>query len=134
MCIDNRALNAITINDRFPLPFLEELIDKLHGKKFFSNLDLWAGYHQNRIAEEDVEKTAFIGPDGLWEWTVILFGVATAPAWFMRMMSGVLDEHIRKGYCVVFLDDILILSDSQEEHDRHVRAIMATLQSHGFRL
>jgi hypothetical protein len=65
---------------------------------------------------------------------VIPFGVATAPAWFMRMMSGILDEHIRKGYCVVFLDDILIFSDSQEEHDRYVRAIITTFELHGFRL
>jgi hypothetical protein len=134
MCIDYRTLNAITIKDRFPLPFPEELIDKWQGKKVFSKLDLWAGYHHTRVAEEDVEKTAFIGPDVLWEWTVIPFGVATTPAWFMCMMSGVLDEHIRKGYCVVFLDDILIFSDSKEEHDGNVHAIMATLPSHGLRL
>jgi hypothetical protein len=80
MVIDYRALNAITIKDRFPLPLPEELIDKLQGKKFFSKMDFWSGYSQNRVAPEDIEKTAFVGPDGLWEWLVIPQGIATAPA------------------------------------------------------
>jgi hypothetical protein len=67
MVIDYRALNAITVKDRFPLPLPEELIDKLQGKKFFSKMDFWSGYSQNRVASEDIEKTAFVGPDGLWE-------------------------------------------------------------------
>jgi hypothetical protein len=132
MVIDYRALNAITIKDRFPLPLPEELIDKLQGKKFFSKMDFWSGYSQNRVAPEDIEKTAFVGPDGLWEWLVIPQGIATAPAWFMRMVSELLAPH--KAYCVVFIDDILIFSATKEEHERHVRAVLDTLRKQGFRL
>ena len=134
MVIDYRALNAITIKDRFPLPLPEELIDKLHNKKFFSKMDFWSGYSQGRVATQDIEKTAFIGPDGLWEWLVVPQGIATAPAWFMRMVSELLAKHIKAGYCVVFIDDILIFSDSQQDHDQHVRAVLDTLRSEGFRL
>jgi hypothetical protein len=132
MVIDYRALNAITIKDRFPLPLPEELIDKLQGKRFFSKMDFWSGYSQNRVAAEDIEKTAFVGPDGLWEWLVIPQGIATAPAWFMRMVTELLAPH--KAYCVVFIDDILIFSATQEEHERHVREVLDTLRKHGFRL
>jgi hypothetical protein len=132
MVIDYRALNAITVKDRFPLPLPEELIDKLHGKTFFSKMDFWSGYSQNRVASEDIEKTAFVGPDGLWEWLVIPQGIATAPPWFMRMVSELLAPH--KAYCVVFIDDILIFSSTQDEHERHVRAVLDTLRKQGFRL
>jgi hypothetical protein len=132
MVIDYRALNAITIKDRFPLPLPEELIDKLQGKKFFSKMDFWSGYSQNRVAPEDIEKTAFVGPDGLWEWLVIPQGIATAPAWFMRMVTELLAPH--KAYCVVFIDDILIFSATMEEHERHVNAVLDTLRKNGFRL
>jgi hypothetical protein len=111
MVIDYRALNAITIKDRFPLPLPEELLDKLQGKRFFSKMDFWSGYSQNRVASEDIEKTAFVGPDGLWEWLVIPQGIATAPAWFMRMVSDLLSPH--KSYCVVLIDDILIFSSKK---------------------
>jgi hypothetical protein len=132
MVIDYRALNAITIKDRFPLPLPEELIDKLQGKRFFSKMDFWSGYSQNRVATEDIEKTTFVGPDGLWEWLVIPQGIATAPAWFMRMVTELLAPH--KAYCVVFIDDILIFSATQAEHERHVREVLDTLRKHGFRL
>jgi hypothetical protein len=89
------------------------------------------GYSQNRVAPEDVEKTAFVGPDGLWEWLVIPQGIATAPAWFMRMVSELLVQH--KAYCVVFIDDILF-SATKDEHERHVRAVLDTLRKQGFRL
>jgi hypothetical protein len=132
MVIDYRALNAVLVKDRFPLPLPEELIDKLHGKRFFSKMDFWSGYSQNRVASEDIEKTAFVGPDGLWEWLVIPQGIATAPAWFMRMISELLAPH--KAYCVVFIDDILIFSSTKSEHERHVRAVLDTLRKQGFRL
>jgi hypothetical protein len=89
------------------------------------------GYSQNRVAPEDVEKTAFVGPEGLWEWLVIPQGIATAPAWFMRMVSELLAQH--KAYCVVFIDDILF-SATKDEHERHVRAVLDTLRKQGFGL
>ena len=134
MVIDYRALNEITIKDRYPLPLPEELIEKLQGKKFFSKLDFTAGYHQGRVAPGDIEKTAFIGPNGLWEWLVVPQGISTAPAWFMRMVAELLQEHTSKDYTVVFLDDTEVYSDTEEDHERHVRAVMDTLRKYNFKL
>lgn len=134
MVIDYRKLNDITIKDRYPLPIPEELLDKLQGKKFFSKMDFNSGYCQGRVASEDIEKTAFVGPDGLWEWLVVPQGITTAPAWFMRMVSEVLKEHTQKDYLVVFMDDIQIYSDNMEEHVNHVRAVMDTLRKYNFKL
>ena len=132
MVIDYRALNAILVKDRFPLPYPEELIHQLQGKQWFSKIDFWSGYHQNRVSPADVEKTAFVGPDGLFEWLVIPQGIATAPAWFMRMITEVLEKH--KHYCVVFLDDVLIFSDTEEEHEHHVREVLESIRLHNFLL
>ena len=134
MVIDYRGLNNVTVKDRFPLPLPEELIDKLQGKKFFSKLDFDAGYHQGRVASADIEKTAFIGPDGLWEWLVVPQGISTAPAWFMRMISDTLAQHTKDDYCIVFMDDIEIYSDTEEQHKQHVRLVMDTLRKNNFKL
>jgi len=132
MVIDYCALNAILVKDRFPLPYLEELIDQLQGKKWFNKIDFWSECHQNRVSPADVEKTAFVGPDGLFEWLVIPQGIATAPAWFMRIISEVLEKH--KQYCVVFLNDVLILPETQEEHESHVRKVLESIRLHNFLL
>jgi hypothetical protein len=99
-----------------------------------SKLDFNAGYYQGWVAAEDIEKMAFVGPDGLWEWLVVQQGISTAPAWFMRMVASVLKEHMSKDYAVVFMDDISIYSDSAKEHEIHVRAVMDTLRKHNFKL
>ena len=108
MVIDYRELNQQTIKDRYPLPHGEELIDRLQGSKVFSTPDFWAEYCQHRMATEDIEKTAFVGPDFLYEWLVMPFGLSNASSEFMRVMSHLLREHVQAGYCVVFIDDILI--------------------------
>jgi len=90
MCFDNRGLNQITIKDRYPLPYIEDLLDKLHGGHVFTKLDMPSGYHQVRIHLHDCHKTAFIAPDGFYEYKVIPFGLANAPSAFMHMMHKIL--------------------------------------------
>jgi hypothetical protein len=132
MVIDYRDLNRITIKDRFPLPHPEDLINRLTGMKRFSKLDFFSGYHQHRMHPDSIEKTAFIGPDGLYEWLVMPFGLANAPSEFMRLVNKLLEPH--SDYCIVFLDDILIFSRNDAEHEKHVTAVLDTLRREGFRL
>jgi hypothetical protein len=134
MVYDYRFLNRITVKDRFPLPLPEDLLNKLQGARCFSKIDFLSSYHQHRMHQDDVEKTAFVGPDGLWEWLVMPSGLSNAPAEFMRLMYDVLKKHIEKGYCIVFLDDIMIYSKNAREHEHHVRSVLDTLRKEGFRL
>ena len=114
MCVDYRALNNVTEKDRYPLPRIDDLIDKLHGAKVFSSLDLQSGYHQIRIADEDVPKTAFTTHKGLFEYKVMPFGLCNAPSAFQRQMNRMLG-HLP--FVVVYLDDILVFSSNEEEHE-----------------
>ena len=132
LCVDYRPLNGITLKDRFPLPNMDDLLNELHGDKWFTKLDLKSGYHQMRLSLEDREKTAFTTKYGLFEWTVVPFGLANAPSAFMRTMTKLLAKH--RKYCVVYLDDILIHSRSEAEHRTHVRAVMATLTADSWRI
>jgi len=95
MCVDYRGLNAITAKDRYPLPYIENLLDKLHGARVFTKLDLASGYHQVRVHSDDCQKTASIAPDGFYKYKVIQFGFANAPAAFMRMINKILHPHRR---------------------------------------
>jgi hypothetical protein len=132
MCVDYRELNKITSKDRYPLPYIEDLLDRLHGGTVFTKLDLASGYHQLRIHPDDCHKTAFVTPAGFYEWKVIPFGLANAPSAFMRHMHRVLHKH--RGYSVVYLDDVLIHSRTVAEHKCHVESVLASLRASGLRL
>ncbi|KAJ9526886.1 hypothetical protein QJQ45_017744 [Haematococcus lacustris] len=131
MCIDYRALNKLTVRDRYPLPRIDDLFDKLAGKRVFSSLDLQSGYHQIRITEEDVPKTAFLTPMGQFQFKVLCFGLTNAPATFKRMMNNVFKPLINE--CVlVYIDDILVMSNTPEEHVQHLRQVLQLMRENKF--
>ena len=131
LCIDYRALNKITVKNRYPLPKVEELMDRLHGARYFTKLDLSSGYHQIRVKEADIHKTAFVSRYGLFEYTVMPFGLCNAPATFQRIMNHLLRDGLDE-FVLVFLDDILIYSRTKEEHLQHIRAVLKKLQDEKF--
>ncbi|WVZ84634.1 hypothetical protein U9M48_031642 [Paspalum notatum var. saurae] len=129
MCVDYRGLNAVTVKNKYPLPRIEDLFDQLKGACVFSKIDLRSGYHQLRIRPSDIPKTAFISRYGLYEYTVMSFGLTNAPAFFMYMMNSVFIEYLDK-FVVIFFDDILIYSKTEEEHEEHLRFVLQKLREH----
>jgi ribonuclease HI len=127
MCIDYRELNKLTIKNRYPLPRIDDLFDQLQGASYFSKIELRSGYHQLRVHEEDVPKTAFRTRYGDYEFLVMLFGLTNAPAIFMDLMNRVCRPYLVK-FVIVFIDDILIYSRGKEEHERHLKAILELLK------
>ena len=127
MCVDYRALNAITVKNSYPLPLVDELFDRLHGAKYFSKIDLRSGYHQIRISPEDVPKTAFRTRYGHFEFLVLPFGLTNAPATFMHLMHQTFREQL-DSFVIVFLDDILIYSKTLAEHKQHVKQVLEILR------
>ncbi|GKE61809.1 putative reverse transcriptase domain-containing protein [Tanacetum coccineum] len=127
MCIDYRELNKLTIKNRYPLPRIDDLFDQLQGACCFSKIDLCSGYHQLRVREEDIPKTAFRTRYGHFEFTVMPFGLTNAPAIFMDLMNRVCKPYLDK-FVIVFIDDILIYSKSEEEHEVHLKTILDLLE------
>jgi len=120
MCVDYRLLNDVTIKNKYPLLRIEDLFDQMSGAKVFSKIDLRSGYHQLRIQLEDIPKIAFTTRYGLYEFTVMLFGLTNAPAYFMYLMNKVFMEYLDK-FVVVFIDNILAFSENEEEREEHLK-------------
>ena len=129
LVVDYRPLNEKTIKNKYPIPRIDDLFDQLAGASVFSKLDLRMGYHQIKIRKEDVPKTAFVTRYGRYEYTVMSFGLTNAPATFSRLMNSVFMEYLDK-FVVVYLDDILVYSKSEKEHEEHLRLILMKLREH----
>jgi hypothetical protein len=119
MCVDYRSLNDVTVKNKYLLPRIEDLFDQMRGARVFSKIDLRSGYHQMKIRPSDIPKTAFSTRYGLYEFTVISFGLTNGPAYFMNLMNKVFMEYLDR-FVVVFIDDILIYSKSESDHEEHL--------------
>ncbi|KAJ0580736.1 putative nucleotidyltransferase, Ribonuclease H [Helianthus annuus] len=127
MCIDYRELNKLTIKNRYPLPRIDDWFDQLQGSSFYSKIDLRSGHHQLRIQEESIPMTAFRTRYEHYEFLVMPFGLTNAPAVFMDLMNRVCKPYLDK-FMIVFIDDILIYSQTKAEHEQHLRTILELLK------
>ncbi|GJX07946.1 putative reverse transcriptase domain-containing protein [Tanacetum coccineum] len=127
MCIDYRELNKLTVKNRYPLPRIDDLFDQLQGSSIYSKIDLRSRYHQLRVREQDIPKTAFRTRYGHYEFQVMPFGLTNAPAVFMDLMNRVCKPYLDK-FVIVFINDILIYSKDKKEHEEHLKAILGLLK------
>jgi hypothetical protein len=123
LCIDFRQLNKVTIKKKYPLSRIDYLFDQMKDVKIFLKIDLRLGYHQVRIKDEDISKTTFRTRYGHCDFTVVSFGLSNAPVIFMFLMNGVFRDYLDK-FFIVFLDDILVYSKSEEEHEQNLRMVL----------
>ena len=132
LCMDYRMLNQQTVRDKFPTPTAADLIARTRGARLLSKIDLHSGFHQLRIREDDIHKTAFVTPMGQYEFVTAPFGLSSTPSAFQRLMTFVLEEHIRGGYCAVYCDDIAVwsTSDCPLDHLDKLERVLASLREH----
>ena len=119
----------MTIKNKYPLPRIDVLFDQLAGARVFSKIDLRSGYHHIKIRPCDIPKTAFSTRYGLYEYLVVSFGLTNSPAYFMYLMNSVFMPELDK-FVVVFIDDILIYSKNEAEHEQHLRIVLQRLRDH----
>ena len=129
LCIDYRQLNKVTIRNRYPLPRIDDLFDQLQGARVFSKIDLRSWYHLLRIRESDIRKKAFRTRYGHYEFLVMSFGLTNAPVVFMDLMNQVFRPYLDR-FVIVFIDDILVYSRSELEHERHLGLVLQTLRQY----
>jgi hypothetical protein len=127
MYVDYRSLNDVTVKNKCPLPCIKDLFNQMRGARVFSKIDLRSGYHQMKIRPSDIPKTTFSTRYGLYEFTVMSFGLTNAPAYFMNLMNKVFMEYLDR-FVVVFIDDILIYSRSEIDHEEHLRLVLQKLR------
>ncbi|GJU74529.1 putative reverse transcriptase domain-containing protein [Tanacetum coccineum] len=132
MCIDYRDLNKLTVKNRYPLPRIDDLFDQLQGSSIYLKIDLRSGYHQLRVREQDIPKMAFRTRYGYYEFQVMPFGLTNAHAVFMDLMNRVCKPYLYK-FVIVFIDDILIYSRDEKEHEEHLNVILELLKKEKFR-
>lgn len=133
LCVDYRSLNANTISEKFPVPLIQDQIARLKGAKYFSSLDMASGYHQVPIHPDSIEKTSFITYDGTWEYLAVPFGLKNAGSAFQRTVLEALGK-LAYEYVVVFIDDILIVSENLEEAFSRLEIVLKVLTDAGFSL
>ena len=129
LCIDYQGLNNLTVRNKYPIPRIDELLDRLYESIVFSTIDLKSGYYQIRIKDEDIPKTTFNSRYGHYEFTVMSFGLTNAPTTFNKLMQDIFKCQLDK-YILVFFDDILIYSKNEEEHEKHVKEVLSILREH----
>jgi hypothetical protein len=129
LCIDFRQLNKVTVKKKYPLPRIDDLFDQLRGEKIVSKIDLRSKYHQVRIKEEDINKTTFRTRHGHYEFAVAPFGLTNAPVVFMFLMNDIFINYLYE-FVIVFLDDTLIYSKSEEENEHHLMLVLQVLREH----
>uniref|UniRef100_A0A6G5AB96 Putative tick transposon n=1 Tax=Rhipicephalus microplus TaxID=6941 RepID=A0A6G5AB96_RHIMP len=132
-CVDYRKLNRVTKKDVYPLPRIDDSLDRLRYARYFSSMDLKSGYWQIEVDERDREKTAFVTPDGLYEFKVLPFGLCSAPATFQRLMDTVLSG-LKWQTCLVYLDDVIVFSKTFEEHLSRLLSVFRAIRSAGLTL
>jgi hypothetical protein len=132
-CVDYRKLNQITKKDVYPLPRIDDILDTLNGAKYFSSFDFLSGYWQIEMDDLDKEKTGFITIYGLFEWNVMPMGLCNSPSTFQRAMDDLL-RRFKWAFCLVYIDDVILYSKSEEEHLNHIEAFLSVIEENGFKM